>query len=340
MSHMNLALLSCWNHYHTRGFVRDLATVEQARIIALWDEDASRGTVFAEEFGTVFEPSLETLLARTDIDGVIIDCKPEHAASLTIAAARSGKSIIADQVLAMTSTEAEQAAQAIREAGVRYALDMSLKRWPVNRAAKIAVESGLLGDIRSIRVRNAHAGAISPGWPEHFRASDYGVFSDLGVHCLYLTGWLLGTPNLVTAMTSHTTADIAEDNAACIMQYERGTLAICDSSHVTKYSPYSIEIYGTQGSFHGGGVNGVHRKLIRPEDAVISMYTDTTVDGRSPIPISAVYEPSICQWVQTLQGVPSVGGAALSGVEEGIQLARLLEALYVSARDGRAVAIR
>jgi len=354
MRSIQLALLSCWNHYHASGFVRDVSGMEQVQIVALWDEDASRGVTYAEQFNTVFEPELDKLLARTDIDGVIIDCAPEHAADLIIASARAGKSIIADQVLALTTEDAQRAAQAVEQAGVLFTLDMSLTRWPVNQAAKEVLQSGMLGDIMSVRIRNAHAGATKSTWPEHFRENSYGVFTDLGVHCLYLTGWLLGTPSQMTAMTSTMTTGTAEDNAACIMKYENGTLAICDTSHVVNQSPFSIELYGTQGSFLGGGINGVHHKLIKPEDARIRLYrvaedgavndtfsttSNTPGEAADSYPMTAVYEPSIQAWARALQG-DSSAAASLSGIEEGLRLAKILEALYSSARTERTLPLR
>jgi len=355
MRSIQLALLSCWNHYHASGFVRDVSGMEQVQIVALWDEDATRGITFAEQFNTTFEPELDKLLARTDIDGVIIDCAPEHAAELIVASARAGKSIIADQVLALTTEDAQRAAQAVEQAGVLFTLDMSLTRWPVNQAAKEVLDSGMLGEIMSARIRNAHAGATKPTWPEHFRESSHGVFTDLGVHCLYLTGWLLGIPRQMTAMTSTMTRGSAEDNAACIMKYENGTLAICDTSHVVNQSPFSIELYGTKGSFLGGGINGVHRKLIKPEDARIRLYKvdneDGAVSGSSTTdtssasaiaadsyPMTAVYEPSIRAWARALQG-DSSAAASLSGIEEGLRLAGMLEALYSSARGERTLSL-
>jgi len=41
---IRLALLSCWNPYHTRSFVRDLAEFPEARLVAVWDDDHERGT--------------------------------------------------------------------------------------------------------------------------------------------------------------------------------------------------------------------------------------------------------------------------------------------------------
>lgn len=327
-----LAMLSCWNHYHARSFARDLAELPEAEIVALWDEEAPRGAAFAREFATEFEPDLEALLARPDIDGVILDCAPEHAAGLISSAAEAGKHVLADQVLALTTKDALTVAETIERAGIAFAIDMSLKRWPINLAAKRLVEAGTIGGITSVRIRNAHDGALGDGWPYRFRESAHGVFADLGAHCLYLARWLLGRPAAVTAIVSrYSGGGIAEDNAACILEYANGAIALCDASHVACRSPFSVELYGTRGSYLAGGATGEHRKLLKPGDGTFRLLTDEG-SGASPLPKEAG-TPSIRQWLKAMQGE----AVPLFGVNEGIDLAQMLEALYLSARTGQKV---
>ncbi|MDU0206051.1 hypothetical protein RQP52_33770 [Paenibacillus sp. PFR10] len=82
---------------------------------------------------------------------------------------------MADQVLAMSRKEALIAKEAIEKAGIIFALDMSLKRWPIHLAAKQVLESGRIGSVTSLRVRNAHSGALGglgQQWPprsQHLR---------------------------------------------------------------------------------------------------------------------------------------------------------------------------
>jgi predicted dehydrogenase len=59
--------------------------------VAIYDEDANRGRAFAERFGvTTFHETVDHILARDDIDAVII-CSPTNVhADLAIAAACAG----------------------------------------------------------------------------------------------------------------------------------------------------------------------------------------------------------------------------------------------------------
>lgn len=78
-------------------------------------------------------------------------------------AARAGKHVLADQTQAMTLREADRVASHIRQANIRFAIDMSLKRWPINLAAANAARSGALGEVTGMRVRNAHHSAVAAG---------------------------------------------------------------------------------------------------------------------------------------------------------------------------------
>jgi len=331
-----------------------LAEFPEAEIAAVWDDDPERGLAYAAEFGVPFEPDLAALLAAPDIDGVLVDSAPDQAASLIELAAKAGKHALADQTLAMTLRDANRAADWIRRSGVHFAIDMSLKRWPVNLAAKGAAESGALGRLSGVRLRNAHNGATgaAPLAPRYLDAP-YGVFSDLGAHPLYLANWLLGRPEAVTAVVSRVSGRAAEDNAACLLEYADGTIAVCEASYAADHSPYAVELYGTEGSFLGGGANGVHRKLLRPSDAAVRLHAPE--DRASALAEAAAMpdeagESTLSRWLRAIADSRASDGSGGSDgerpsplaayVEDGIALAELLEALYLSARADRKVYLR
>ena len=66
---------------------------------------------------------------------------------------------------------------------------------------------------------------------------------------MYLLDWMFGTPSTVNAMYSYYTSRAVEDSGVVTALYNDGkTLAIMDSSFTTYYSPYTFELYGTQGT--------------------------------------------------------------------------------------------
>ena len=70
---IKLALLSTW-HVHTDWFLGKLRDSGLADFVIMWDEDPIRGKRFAEEHGIPFEETLEKVLSRQDVEGVVVEC--------------------------------------------------------------------------------------------------------------------------------------------------------------------------------------------------------------------------------------------------------------------------
>ena len=64
---IRVAMLSKW-HVHAAEYARSVQRSGVAEITCVWDDDVERGTKWAGELGVAFEPSLEKVLARADVD--------------------------------------------------------------------------------------------------------------------------------------------------------------------------------------------------------------------------------------------------------------------------------
>lgn len=112
----------------------------------------------AAEYGIPVDPSYEALLARRDIDAVILTTPPDGHCEQAEAAAAAGKHILVEKPMSITAAEAGRMVAAADRAGVRLGV-VSQHRWrdaPV--AAKRVIESGRLGTIRMARVESTAAG--------------------------------------------------------------------------------------------------------------------------------------------------------------------------------------
>ena len=68
---IRLAVLSFW-HVHAKDYSKQAAEHPDTEIVAVWDDLPERGRAAAQQWGGQFEASLPTLLARDDIDAVIV----------------------------------------------------------------------------------------------------------------------------------------------------------------------------------------------------------------------------------------------------------------------------
>jgi 1,5-anhydro-D-fructose reductase (1,5-anhydro-D-mannitol-forming) len=252
---LRLAMLSYW-HVHARDYARAADAHPDTEIVAVWDELPERGRAEAEARGVPFFEDLDELLARGDIDAVIVDTPTRLHHSVMTAAARAGKHIFTEKVLAATLREAEEIVAAARAAGVVLVVGLRRVTHASTLAIKDLIDRGALGDLTLVRVRDSHSGALPTaqhphGWlVERFfnrEQAQGGVLTDL-CHPLYLVRYLLGRPASVSAAYGYVTGREVEDNAVATLRYPSGALGLAEISLVLQYAPFSIEVHGTQGS--------------------------------------------------------------------------------------------
>ncbi len=112
----------------------------------------------AGEYDVPVEPTFEALLARRDVDAVVLTTPPDGHCEQVIAAAAAGKHILVEKPMSITAAEAGRMVAAADAANVRLAV-VSQHRWrdaPV--AARGVIESGRLGTIRMARVESTAVG--------------------------------------------------------------------------------------------------------------------------------------------------------------------------------------
>jgi len=324
---LRVALLSKW-HVHAPQYARQAASLG-LQIAVVWDEDPARGTEWAQSLGVPFEGDLERVLARSDVEAVIVDAPTNRHTEVILAAARAGRHIFTEKVLALTVAECRRIAMAVEQAGVKFCISFPHRTLPHNLFAKQLVEEGALGEVALVRVRNAHNGA-SAGWlPPHFYSEEQcggGAMIDLGAHPMYLARWLLGAPRRVSSTFTSVTGKGVEDNAVSVLEFDRGAIAVVETGFVSSHSPFALEVYGTEGTL-----------LVGAPDNRVSVFSDR-ISGplpgwTSPASLPKALPSAMEQWVQAIaEGTP-----VAFGIAEAIELTELMEKAYQSAREGRQV---
>lgn len=102
------------------------------------------------------------LLARADIDAVVVCAPPGPAAEIALAAANAGKRVIAEYPPGANLDEAERVERAFRDSGAMLDMLLPGRHHPLSRQTKAAVDAGQLGPLRY-----AHTASIS-----HWSADD------------------------------------------------------------------------------------------------------------------------------------------------------------------------
>ena len=231
--------------------------------------------------------------------------------------------------------------EACDKAGVRLFVVKQNRRNDTLQLLKRAVEQKRFGSIYSVAVNvfwtRPQAYYDSAKWRGTWEF-DGGAFMNQASHYIDLLDWLIGPVESVMAYTGTLARDIeVEDSGVAAIRWRSGAMGTLNVTMLTypQNLEGSITILGEKGTVRVGGVavNEIqHWEFAdqRPEDATIrqASYATTSVYGFG----HPLYYDNV---IQTLRGEaePETDG------REGLKSLELLIGLYLSARDGRRVAL-
>lgn len=321
---INVAMLSFW-HVHAEGYAREVQESPLAQITAVWDEDPERGRAQAQKLGVPFHADMAQAMAGAD--AVVVTAPTNRHEEVILAAARAGKAIFTEKVLAPTLDEALRIAGGVEAAGVPFCISFPHRGFPANRFIKQVVDEGRIGRVTLARMRNAHAGSTDGWLPEHFYdpvTCGGGAMMDLGAHPMYLLGWLLGEPRRITSLFTSVTGHAVEDNAVSTIEFAGGAIGVSETGFVSKASPPILEVYGDQGTVMVCGPDS--RVFLREKgEAAFRAVAGDELPEAAPKPID--------MFLQALAG----RGQIEYTLSDAVALTRLMDGAYRAYREGRVV---
>ncbi|GIP33768.1 Gfo/Idh/MocA family protein [Paenibacillus sp. J2TS4] len=333
---LKIGMASYW-HVHAGDYARQVEAHPLTELAAVWDEDPKRGHAVAEVKGIKFFESYKDMLA--EVDAVIIDTPTTMHEEVLIAAAEAGKHIFTEKVIAPTWKEVRAILDAVEANGVKLMVSLPRLYFGYTLAVREVVENHRLGQVTLVRSRLSHNGAIptdqSPtGWlPAHFFNKEQcggGAMIDLGCHPMYLVRLLLGMPDTVSATYGHITGREVEDNAVSVLQYNHGAIGIVEAGFVNRFSPFALEVHGTEGSL----LYSTHdEKMIIRSTAMGQEYVD---EWKVNVPVPQDDKTAFEQWIDHINN----GTEAVENIQLAADLTKLMEASNRSVSESRAIAIR
>jgi len=322
---LNIGLISKW-HVHAGGYAKHIQENDLGNIAAVWDEDPARGADWAAELGAAFYADYDAFLAA-GIDAVVCDSPTTMHGELLVQAARAGKHIFTEKMLAPTTREAEAIAEAVRAAGVTFAISLPEKSSRAVLYVKQLMQSGKLGRVTAARFRRSHGG-VSGGWlPEYWfdvNASGGGALMDLGAHPVYIMADFFGAPKRLTALMTNLYGTSSDENTIVLAEFGDGVLATMETAFVTGGVPDQLEIFGTEGSvFMRGGevVQNIGSGMEAVPAEALPMGKDSPLTQFMRAVAAGAKEP---------EGL---------GLEDALLMTRIAEAAYEAQRTGRTLAL-
>lgn len=337
---IRFALIGC-GRIAQNHFAAITAHAERCELVDVCDIDAAALEAAVGSTGARGHRSLSELLAQTTADCVILTTPSGLHASEAVQVAAAGKHVMTEKPMATRWQDGLRMVEACDRAGVRLFVVKQNRRNATLQLVKRAVEQKRFGKIYAVSVnvfwsrpQNYYDSAKWRGTWEF----DGGAFMNQASHYIDLLEWLVGPVESVMAYTATLARSIeVEDSGVAAIRWRSGAMGTLNVTMLTypKNLEGSITILGEHGTVRIGGVavNEIqHWEFAdaRPEDGTVreASYATTSVYGFG----HPLYYDNV---IAALRGEahPETDG------REGLKSLELLIAMYLSARDGRRVAL-
>jgi UDP-N-acetyl-2-amino-2-deoxyglucuronate dehydrogenase len=317
-----------------------LDELQGARLVAVAEAREVTGRKLAEAHGVEWHAGLEELLARPDVDVVVI-CTPSGLhPDQAVAAALAGKHVITEKPMATTLEGADRMIYACREAGVTLSVIFQYRFNRDTLRLKRAVEAGLFGrpvlGNAFVHWHRTQAYYEERGGWRGTRALDGGgALMNQSIHAVDLLQWILGPVESICGYAETLAHDIeAEDTASAALRFASGALGtIQGTTSAHRDSPLRLEIRGTEGSatLEGSRLTLWHQS--REEEILCARDHESLPQSQGNEPLGAAHRRQLKEIFAALREgrEPPIAG------EEARKAIEIVLGIYRSAASGKLV---
>ncbi len=341
-------------------------------LVAVCDVNEERARETAQRFGIpdAYSDASE-LLARDDIDLVLVITPIEYHFPIAMAALRAGKHVYVQKTMATTYADAKEMVDTARKRGLTLVAAPDQMLAPAMQAMKTLVASGALGDVywawgstggwyhdEPTRRGDGALGTVDPTW--YYRAAG-GPLRDVTVYVLHSLTGILGPAARVTAMSGiraplrhwreKEIAVEVDDNSLLLLDFGGSTFAMV-GGHASLTGPLvqwgAIGIYGSGGAIETLDIEPLSGHPTRlaisaqdgaPEQVGLRQAADGSYELTSWLPYvteahAAIPEPHV--YADILHAVDCIeqGTPPLVSGEHGAHVVEIIEKGYLAARTG------
>ena len=324
---------------------REIRKTDGGIIVAVHARDKDRAGEFAREnaIPAVYD-RLDEMLARPDLDAVIVTTPNGLHLETAIAAAVAGKHVVVEKPLEISEERASRIAAACRDNGVSLNVIYQRRYSQAAATALDDIQSGRLGKIILVNILDNQF-----RHPAYYSGADWrgtrsmeggGCVITQATHLIDLAQYLAGPITRVDAITDTLFHSIeTEDVAVATFRYRGGALGTFSAS--TAACPglrHLLVVSGTQGSII---INGEHDQII-----FRSVVGDATPSG---IPAGFSFAdptnprdyPTEGQrrQLQVIIDRLRTGRADDTGIRDALRNVRVVDAIYRSQATGQAIVL-
>lgn len=303
----------------------------------------SRAEALAAEFDVGVEASAGNLVARSDVDVVVIATPHSTHLPLAVMTANAGKHVYLEKPMALDVAECDQIIDACRRAGVLLTIAKQTRHMEMSMRAKSYIDEGRIGDILFLRPMSVTPGAgfanVPQSWPSDPREGD--AFLDWGSHACDAIRWFTGAEPVRVYADYDNRTGLPLENPTAMVQIRLSNRAIAQILLCYEIGPSGFgsrrnnqyQIVGTEGSIFWD-LDRVELVTGARDEQVFELPSWTLPDfkPRDPRRIGNTAR----QLVDFIASLRAGTTPAITG-EDGRAAIEMTQAAKLSARTGRAV---
>lgn len=306
----------------------------RCRLVAVADKVAKAADNLAGALGAEPANDPHKVIARIDVDAVVIGTPTDTHVDLLLEAARHGKAVLCEKPVDLDIRKVDMAIAEVNRLGARAMVAFNRRFDPSAAAVRRAIDAGEIGEVRQVIITSRDPEAP----PLSYIESSGGIFRDMTIHDFDMARWLLGEePNEVFA-----TADALVDREIgaagdfdtlmIVMRTESGRQCHINNCRQAVYGyDQRIEVFGARGMLLNDN--------LRP--STLRRYSNAETEVRDPLlnffleRYADAYRLELDAFLAAVEG----GLPMPLSLEDGRHALRLADAAVKSAGSGRAVQV-
>jgi predicted dehydrogenase len=252
---LNIGIIGCG----LIGQKRAAALGAGGKLVACADTNLTRAETLAKKFNAEAYDTWQGLIARKDIDAVVIATLHDSLAEITLAAVKSGKHVLVEKPAARNPAELAPVIAAAKKLNRKVHVGFNHRYHRALQKAKELIDSGAIGELMFIRARYGHGARVGydKEWRSDPKLSGGGELIDQGPHVIDLSRWFMGEFTEVDGYAHTYYWDMpVDDNAFLTLKTAKKQVAFLQVSCTEWKNTFSMEIYGKTGKLDLNGLGG------------------------------------------------------------------------------------
>lgn len=331
-----------------RVLARAYAGSEAVELRTCYTRNPERRRSFAADFGCAQDESLADVLARDDIDALVVTAPNDQHAGIIEAAAAAGKHVYTEKPVAVDLADVRRIERAVTASGIVFAVGHSARRLSGLREMKRLLVSGEAGSVSMAEAvfGNDRGLELKEGdWRADPDASPGGPLTQLGIHQIDNLQYLLGPARRAVAMGQAPRQGIENQLSVGVLLEFDNSLGYLGCNWLSPGS-FTIDLYGTKARLRyalnftwwsKSAQTDAHTQLTRTVICADSADPDSRLlcEDEVPLPARNHLREEVEEFARAIRGAAEVE----VGLNEAVLNVAVLQAAVRSLSHGRPVEV-